>query len=621
MQKPIIDIDYNILGGGNHLIGIGEAEAIRQGMLMQRAAYEPTWRALAEFVAPSRFIDSVPTERNPARKRSKQIQDSTARLSARSFVAGMMNGATSRARPWWTLIPIEEKFNNPMTDRFLFQVVNTTNKTFETSNLYNVLPQSYKDLCIFGNSAYSMLPHEKIGFLFKYFPVGSYCLGTDSEGMANQFQYDFALSVRQTVELYAKLKPSGHIDWSGMDPYVAQQYALGNYHYSVVLSTLIMPNPRPRPNSLLPEEAGKFVMYTWVRGVGNSVGNYLNPEYYSGFRYTNQRNKDNGLDPKLAALVGPTKFIDVKAFDYFPIIANRWEVAPNGDYGIESPCELALGEILSLQEMEKERKEAVAKIVRPPMKGPTSLKKAHASIISGGMTYLNESENKNANFSPIFTVDPKLNELISQKSEYQSVIRKALFEDIFLMMSNETKVSHITAAEVNEKISEKLVAIGPALGQLDRDQNSPIINNAIMLNYKVKGRMPEVPEDLRDAGFKPDYISILAQAQKASMVTAQDNFTNYAAAVSNITQNPSIIKIIDPIHLIRSRANYLGVDPKGIRTDEEFEQILAADAAKAQQQEQMGQAMAGADIASKLSKAQAEPGNMLGLYEQMGQRM
>lgn len=617
---PVENIDYSRLGFREALT-IGEAETIRQGMLIQRAPYEPVWRALAEFVSPHRYVDSVPTERNPARKKSKQIMDSTARLSLRTFVAGMMNGATSRARPWWTLTPIEARYNNQTTDRFLYQVVDTTNKTFEVSNLYNILPQSYKDLGVFGNSAYAMLPHPKTAFYFKYFPVGSYCIGTDSEGFVNQFQYDFALSVRQVVEMFGKLKPNGHIDWSGMDPYVAQQYCLKNYHYSVILSCLIMPNPMPLPNSLLPEEAGKFVQYTWVRAVGNGVGNYLNPEFYTGFRYTAQAHMDKELDPKLKSLVGPTKFIDVKAYDYFPIIANRWEVAPNGDYGIESPTELALGEILALQSMERERQEAIAKIVRPPMKGPTSLKRVHASIVSGGITYLDETANKNANFSPIYTVDPKLNELIMARGDYQAVIRKALFEDVFLMMSNEEKVSHITAAEVNEKASEKLVAVGPALGQLDKDQNGRLIEIAVHLNYKIPGRMPVVPDYLKQAGFKPEYISILAQAQKASMITAQDNFTNYAAAVASVTQNPTVIKILDPIKMIRERAVYLGVNPELIHTEEEYNMIVAQDAKKAQQAEQMGQDMAGAQIAETLSKAEATPTNMLGQFEQMSRRL
>lgn len=619
MEKEIPDIDFTKMGWNSRL-DVGRAEAIRLGMLTDRSIYEPVWRALAEFVSPHRYIEEVPTGRNNTRKKAKQILDSTARLAIRTFVAGMMNGATSRARPWWTLIPIEERFNSPMTERLLFQVVNTTNKTFEVSNLYNILPQSYKDLGVFGNSAYAMLPHPKSAFFFKYFPVGSYCFGTDSEGTPNQFQYDFALSVRQCVEMFCNLTPSGHIDWRGMDPYVAQQYILGNYHYSVVLSTLIMPNATPKPDSLLPEEAGKYVSYTWVRGVGNSIGNYLNPEFYTGFRYVNQRDRGT-LDPKIKNLTGEANFISVKAYDYFPVIVNRWEVAPNGDYGIESPTELALGEILSLQTMEKDRQDAIAKIVKPPMKGPTSLKRSHASIISGGMTYLDETSLKGASFEPVFTVDPKIQELLQSKSEYQQIVRKALFEDIFLMMSGEQKLSHVTAQEIAERASEKLVAIGPALGQLDKDQNSKLISNGIFLNYKIKGRMPEVPENLKGAGFKPEYISILAQAQKSSMVAAQDNFTNYAAVVSNITQNPSVIKILNPIKMIRERANYLGVSPEMILTDDEYSQVVQADAQRAQVAQQQQTALQSAEIAEKLSKAEATPNNMLGLYEDMGRRL
>lgn len=618
-MKDISSIDFTKIGWDSKL-DIGKAEAIRLGMLTDRSIYEPTWQALAEYVAPSRYVDTPPTDRNSIRKRSKQILDSTARLGIRTFVAGMMNGATSRARPWWTLVPIEERFNNPETERFLFQVVNTTNKTFEISNLYNVLPHSYKDLGIFGNSAYAMLPHPKTAFYFKYFPVGSYCIGTDSEGNVNQFQYDSAITVRQCVEMFGKLTASGHIDWTGMDPYVAMQYVLGNYHYSVVISTLIMPNPTPKPDSLLPDEAGKYVSYTWVRGVGNSIGNYLNPEFYTGFRYTNQIKREE-MDPKLSKLVGEAAFLEVRAFDYFPVIANRWEVAPNGDYGIDSPVELAIGEIISLQGMERDRQDAVAKLVKPPMKGPVSLKRVHASIVSGGMTYLDEGSVKNAAFEPVFKVDPKIQELLQNKSEYQMIVRKALFEDIFLMMSGEQKLSHVTAQEIAERASEKLVAVGPALGQIDKDQNNRLVEHGVKLNYKVKGRMPPMPEYLKGAGFQPEYISILAQAQKASMINSQDNFTNYAAAVANLTQNPTVVKILDPIKMIRARASYLGVDPSMILTDDEFEQIVQAAAQKNMVANQQQQSLQSAEIAEKLSKAEPSPDNMLGQFAEMSRRI
>lgn len=593
------------------------AESIRREMLLQRMPYEAVWRACAEFNSPSRYVPDVPTERNPARRRSKQILDSTARLAIRTFVAGMMNGATSRARPWWTLTPIEDQYNSYETQQFLHKLVSTNNKTFEVSNLYNVLPMSYKDLAIFSNSAYGIYPDPKTAFYFRYFPVGSYCLGTDSQGNPNQFQFDVALSVRQVVELYGNLNHKGYIDWAGMDPYVAEQYKMGNYHNSVILSTLIMPNPHPKPDSLLPEENGKYVSYTWVRAIGNGSGVQANGLFTTGFRYTNQKENRPPLSEEMKALTGDAYFIEVKAFDYFPIIANRWEVAPNGDYGIEGPAELCLGETLSLQVQERERQEAIAKIVRPAMKGPSSLKRVHASTVAGSMTYVDELTNQ-ASFTKVYDVDPRLNELMNSKVDYQNQIRKSFFEDIFLMMANEEKISHVTAAEINERASEKLVAIGPALGQLDRDQNSKLIEKTIHLNYKVKGRMPEVPEYLKGAGFQPEYISILAMAQKASMISAQDNFTNYVAAISNVTQNPTVIKLIKPVQMIRERAEFLGVNPSTMYSDDEYNQIVQADAERAAQAQQQATMANQAQTAETLSKAKASPDNLLGQYQQMG---
>ena len=94
---------------------IQEVEFIRRAMMMERDSFLPNWRLAARFVSPRRFVGTEIEKRNPIPEKTRQIFDSTAGMSSRTFVAGMMNGATSAVKPWWILEPMDERVKDQMT--------------------------------------------------------------------------------------------------------------------------------------------------------------------------------------------------------------------------------------------------------------------------------------------------------------------------------------------------------------------------------------------------------------------------------------------------------------------------------------------------------------------------
>ena len=498
--------------------------------------------------------------------------------------------------------------------RHLHKTVSITDQSFRASNLYRVLPQSYKDLSIFSNSAFTMLPHKRYAFYFQHLPVGTYCIGTDSEGIVNRFQRDYVMSVRQVVEEFGKLKPDGHIDWSNFNEYIKHEYLRGNYHSSVMLSNIILPNPNPIPDSLLPQYSMNYVSYNWIRGINSASGS--NVDFMSGFRYSFQ--PDQGTD---ATKYGQTDFVSIKGYQYFPVIANRWEVAPNSDYGIDGPAELALGEILSLQDQEKDLQEGIAKIVKPPMVAPAKMRRHHSSVMAGSITYVDE-ESQGTKYRAAFDILPSLGELLNSRNDYRAVVRKAFYEDLFLMMNSEQKISHVTAEEIRERASEKLVGIGPALGQIDQDQNSRLISNALLLQSRIPGRLPQTPESLREQDFRPEYISILAQAQKATMISSQNDFINFVVNLSDSTGNPALKALIKGPETIRARADFLGVNPNLIATEEEYQMIVEGINQKAAQAETLQQQNMASSTVKNLAGAKMPDGtDMLQNFSMMAEKM
>jgi len=552
----------------------------------------PEWRLAAAFVAPNRLRENL-SNKAPGRRNDHRIIDNQAGRSLRTFVSGMMNGATPRARPWFNLTTNDiAKANTSSARKYFSKVEGIINNHFQVSNLYRVLPLAYKDVGVFSNSAFAMLPHVRYGFWFYPFAIGTYAFACDAEGNTNTFTRDFSLSVKQVVDQYAHLTKTGHIDYANIPNWIEDHYKASRFLEVVVLTTVIIPNGNYNPIKLsLNAYDKKFISYTYIQ----SGGAGLPPQSSSGFRNENSS--------------GKSEFIKCSGFDYFPIITPRWEVQAEENYGVDGPTQIALSDIMAFQEMEKARLVGVDKLLRPPMVGHASLRRHQASILAGGITYVDD-QGALAGFKPAFEVDPRMSELLLTQDKYSNSIRQSYFEDLFLMLSSEKTVSHVSAREIDEKASEKMTALAPALGQLDQDLNSKIIENAQII-LEVAKRMPAKPKELEGEQLRPEYISIIAQAAKVSMMNSMERALNFASSVSQMNQDPSLLKLINSEMAIRQYMDYVALDPILIRDEDEFEEIQKEISAQNQQQLEAQQDMQQASAAKDLSAAKVGQGSLL----------
>lgn len=582
-----------------------EIDNIRNDMHQARRLHVPKWQSIAEYISPYRYRNGQ-EERNQGQRKDHKILRNEAGLALRTFVSGMMNGATSRARPWWRFTTLNTKIRNrPEVKRYFNECEAIINSHFEVSNLYRVLPTSYKDLGLFSNSAFAMLPDPKTGFYFYPFAVGTYSIGTEHKGRVNSFSRDFTLSIRQVVHKYGKLKENGHVDMDSMDPYVARMWKEARYEETVVLNNTILPNDRPKQNPLFAKDK-LYQSYTYIR---STQGN-LPPQSPVGFAQRMGSVNGMGTGPNTGV------FLSVRGYDYFPVIAPRWEVMPEDDYGVDGPGDLAVGYVKGLQEKEKYRLEAIAKLVKPPMIGPAQLRRHQASILAGGITYFDDSDR--GTFRPAFEVDPRLNELVNSQMDDEVKIGSCFFKDLFLMLAQDRPTSHVTAREIEERAAEKLQAIAPVLGQVDDDQNAPIIENAyIMLNQL--GVLPPPPKVMENEAIQPEYISVLAQAAKSSMMNSAERAVNFTVSAAEALGDPSLIQLMDGEELVRRYSDWVGLDPNLIKTKEEFEVVRQAAQQAAQMQQKMQIQQQQAQTAKDLSQAKVGDDSMLDNVLQMEQ--
>lgn len=584
-----------------------EVMYLRSVMRQDFLQHADTFKWLSHFIAPTRFKLN-PDDFTNKQARTRAIIKNKGGLALRTFQSGMLNGATPRSRPWFQMgVTDISKSKSNTVKKHLSQREQILNQHFQISNLYRVLPLAYKDVGLFSTAAYMMLPDVRYGFWFYPMAMGTYGFACDAQGNPNMFYRDVCMTVKQVVDTYAVRKNGGlhaGIDFGGIPGYVVQHYKAARYTEKIILSQVIVPNthywPEKAKRSFRPEDK-KFVCYTYVHSQGGNIP----MQSPSGFRTE---------DAKGAGHIPTSPFVKVSGYNYFPVIIPRWEVQAEGTWGSDGPGDIALGDVMTLNEMEKARLEGVHKLVKPPMVGPSSLRRHQSSILAGGITYVDEAGAAHG-FKPAFQMDPKLYELIQCEAEYGNAIDEAFFVDLFRQFSRGESKTHVSVEEIREKSSERMAMVAPALGQLDYDQNAKLIENGQMI-LEDQGKLPMRPREIENDQFTIEYISILAQAAKVSMMNSVERGANFLTTFAQSIQKPEIIHIIDHEKFARKYLEYLAIDPELIRSEDEVAEIRKAiqeDQArnmKIQQDQQI------AKTAKDLTQAVPDQGSLLDTYLQ-----
>jgi|DEB0MinimDraft_6_1074348.scaffolds.fasta_scaffold04113_3 hypothetical protein len=553
-------------------------DVIEAQLRNERTSFRNYWRELSDYILPRRgrfFVSDV----NDGQNKRSMIIDATASMAARTLSSGMMTGVTSPARQWFKLTTSEEDLNEqPDVKAYLKDVGDKIRMTFLKSNLYNVLPTLYADLGTFGTGCIFMEEDFESTVNFISFPIGSFMIANDKRGKVSVFFREFQMTVRQIVDKFGRTNPNDptFIDWSNISDAVKNQYMKHQHETQVDICHFILPNEQYSPNKM----ESKFKRYQSLY-------------YEKGISSTNNSSS--------YAMSYPDKFLSEKGYDFFPVMAVRWEVAGEDTYGTNCPGMVSLGDVKQLQLAEKRIAAALDQKVKPSMVGPTSLKNAKASILPGDITYLDEREGTRG-FRRLFEIDFDIRELEGKQEQVRIRISKAFYEDLFLMLAN-TNRRQITAREVEERHEEKLLALGPVLERINQDLLDPLIENTFAIMDK-QGILPEPPDSLAGREYTIEYVSVMAQAQKLAGIGNIERMAGFVAQVASL--DPSVINKFDIEEAIEVYGDLVGVDPNLIKSKEEVEAIKAEQAAQQAQMQQMAAASEMVNAGKALSETKMD---------------
>lgn len=551
----------------------------------ERSTWDTRYGQLSQFLQPfsGRFSS---TDRNKGNKAFNSILDNTGTRAIRTLAAGMMAGMTSPARPWFRLgVPDDEMMEFGPVKNWLHELQELMLRIFAKGNTYRALHAGYKELGLFGTSC-DILEADYDNVIHNYpLTTGQFCIACDAKGYANAMYREFEMPVHDIVEKF--IKPSGQGKKSG-----SPNWAIA----STMIKTLW--------------DAGNYD--AWV-----PILHVIEPRHVNERNLTSPLSRDMPfkslyIERDAAPSGGEDLVLREGGFKRFPVLAPRWDVDGDDIYG-SSPGMVALGDVKQLQAQQLRKGQAIDFMTLPPLQAPATLKNEGVRTLPGGITY-RAAGGPQDKIESLFDVRLDINAMSADIQDVRERINSAFYVDMFLMLAQDDRGTPPTAREVAERHEEKLLMLGPVLERLHDELLDPLISLTFD-RIQEAGLLPPPPKELEGVDVQVEFISTLAQAQRAVGVQAVDRVVGTVMSMAQV--KPDVVDKLNTDRIIDEYADMLGLDPEMIVPADEVEKVRAA---RAQQQQEMMKAEtapAAAQTAKTLSETDTTSQN--GLTDLMNQ--
>lgn len=500
------------------------------------ANWRPHHQEVARYILPRRYSwlysNSLTMgtlfKSQQATRRNEFILDGTATQAVMILAAGMMNGITSPARPWFRLgfkgFKIDEL--DITARRWLDEAARRMQVVMNESNFYNCMATLYLDLTAFGTAG--ALFYEDFNDVIRCYNMacGEYRLAQDDRRVVSTVSRIFDMTLAQIVSRWGV----GNLPQPLLDKYTKGGAELQNPY---TVCHLVEPND-DRPGKLPSQFA--YREYYWLKS--ENTGNML----------------------------------EISGYHEMPGIFPRWLIMGNDTYGT-SPSMDALPDIIQLQHETKRKAQSLDYMIQPPMIADIALQNQNSPFLPRSITYVASSSTVGAH--PAYQINPPIAEITADIREVQVRIKNFYHNDLFQMISQLDTVR--TAAEIDGRREEKLTMLGPVYQRFENEALSPAIQRIFNIMQRQQ-LLDKFPAQYAGAKIDVQYVSVLADAQRAVGTTSIERFLQVLGQL--VPAVPAVGKIPDYDGLIRDYANRLNVPASGIKSKE---QVAAEADAEAKQ--------------------------------------
>jgi hypothetical protein len=530
-----------------------------KGLDAEFSFFRDEWEDIVNYIHPrrGRFLTG-----NKTPNRMNRIINNAASIASRTLAAGMMSGASSPARPWMKITTPDSDLNEYQPVKLWLETVQRRMyMVLAKSNFYQALHTSYGDLGDLGNACFVIDEDYNSVINCTIFSPGEYRWAIGPDGRVNTVYREFTMTVKALVDKYGKRVSQS----------VRNLYDAGNYDFSVNCLLAIEPN------------------FQQIKGIPGP----------RGMPFV-QVIMETAGDADL--------LLETRGRHEWPAPSPRWDVMSGDIYG--NGCGLdARGDAMALQELERQKGRGIAKMMTPPTQGSLQSKNAMPSHIPGGHTLTQSGQRGGATIGPLYEIRPESitvagNEILQHEKRCQT----AYYADLFLMLAQSDR-REITAREVEERHEEKLLALGPVIERLHTEGLNVSVDRTFAIMYRAE-LFPPAPQELKGMELQTEYISILAQAQRAVAVGSIERVAGFVGDLSAVY--PSAKNKFDANQAIDQYAQNVGVPAQIIRSDDDAQKISDQEAQAAQAAQAAAAAPGVAQSAQVLADTTVTPESLLG---------
>ena len=525
----------------------------------ERATWWAHWQEISTYLLPRSGRFYV-TDRDKGWRRHNTIYDNTGTRALRVLGAGMMAGATSPARPWFRLGTADPELNSYQPVKlWLTDVTTRMQMVFQRSNTYRTLHQMYEELGAFGTTASIVLPDYQN--IIHHYPVtvGEFAIAQDYQGKVCTIYREFEKTVGEIVKEYG---------YKNCSQTVRNMYDRGSLDSWIRLIQAIEPRA---DRDIRKKDALNMAWGSYTFEVGGN----------------------------------PKEFLRESGFKDFPALVPRWATAGGDIYG-NSPGMECLGDVKQLQHEQLRKAQVIDYQTKPPLQVPTSMKNRDVESLPGGITFY---DGQTAGIKTAFEVNLDLNHLLMDIQDVRERIRGGFYADLFLMLANATD-TRMTATEVAERHEEKLLMLGPVLERLHNELLDPLIDMTFTRMLEA-GAIPPPPQELQGMELSVEFVSMLAQAQRAIGTNSVDRYVANLGSVASF--KPEVLDKFDADKWADAYADMLGVDPNLIVGSDQVAVVRQARAKMQAQQAQMEQVKQMSEVGKNLGTVQTGDGTNAGM--------
>ena len=547
------------------------------------------WFDLSDFVLPrtGRFTN-VRNDMKRAKRNDFSLINNTGTIALDRLKAVLMTGITSPARPWLRFRIKDTALADVKENKVWLEMLqNEFFAVLQSSNFYSIVPGLYEEVALYGTSAIEVVNHDKNLVSFSQLTVGQYVIATNNFNEVDSVFYETAMSVSQMYQEFVYGQEDEEAAEQRLSVEVRKSYTKGDIDQRYTVIRGVFPNDDPQDMQMQAKQLEQAGAMPW-----KAVA--FEPDFLSGGVQNNNEILSTGY------------------FKNFPILVPRWHLLPPDAYG-RSPGMAALGDIKTLQEMERVSLEILEKSADPPLMVHTSALEGKIKRDAGEITYA-PGDGSNAPVTPLVSMPTASMEMVAQINRIEFRIKEALHADLSSTIENLRPPPgvtggsrNITATEVNAREREKMLQLSPVMERFDHDFLGPL---AVILTQKIidSGRVPPMPIEMEQTRIEIDYQNIVSVALRDH---ANKGVIDYINFTSDFAEHPQFSEL--PMRMNVSLAadkiaDGFNVPPDVMYSKEELEQIMEVRQEQEQEQAALAAAKQASEIGANLGKTPGSGG-------------